>query len=128
MLTMQQLAQLPDDVQINMLEAQAEIVAQEIRRKGETYRVRRTGGTLESLRKGKVKRDKNGDMSLYIRFEGKNPRGTRYGEIAFVNNYGTSRQPARPFVTEGVRSAEQPAANAAEKIYNDWVAAQEQKG
>lgn len=122
------LAQLPDDVQTQILEAQGTLVLQAIRQKGQTYRVRNSGATLNSLKRGKIKRDKRGDMSVYVRFEGRNARGVRYAEIAFVNNYGTRRLPARPFVAEAVQAVEQAAVDAAAEIYNDWVDAQQQKG
>lgn len=122
---MQRLAVLPDELQAEVLRAQASVVADAIRRSGERYRVR---DTLSSLREGKVKRDRRGDMSLYLRFEGKNKRGVRYTEIAFVNNYGTTKQSARPFVTEAVNASAEAAYEVAEKIYDDWVSAQERKG
>lgn len=122
---MQRLAVLPDELQAEVLRAQASVVADAIRRSGERYRVR---DTLSSLREGKVKRDRRGDMSLYLRFKGKNKRGVRYTEIAFVNNYGTTKQSARPFVTEGVNASAEAAYEVAEKIYDDWVSAQERKG
>jgi len=122
------LAQLPDDVQTQILEAQGKLVLQAIRQKGQMYRVRDTGGTLDSLKRGKVRRDKRGDMSVYVRFEGRNARGVRYAEIAFVNNYGKAGQPARPFVTQAVQAVEQAALDAAAEIYNDWVDTQQQKG
>ncbi len=125
---MQRLAVLPDELQAEVLRAQASVVTDAIRRSGERYRVRDTGMTLSSLREGKVKRDRRGDMSLYLRFEGKNKRGVRYAEIAFVNNYGTTKQSARPFVTEAVNASAEAAHEVAEKIYDDWVSAQERKG
>lgn len=121
MLSMQQIAEIPEDVQSEMLNAEADIVAKEIKKKGEEYGVRRTGETLAHIKKGKIKRDKDGNLCIYVTFSGKNAKGTRYAEIAFVNNYGTSKQMARPFVTVATITAEKPAGEAAEAVYNKWL-------
>lgn len=125
---MSRLEKLPEEVQIEILNAQAQIVYDEIRRKGIAYRVKDTGMTLKALKQNKAKRDKNGDLVKFVTFKGKTQKGIRYAEIAFVNNYGRQGQAARPFVTEAAEAAAKPAFEVAEKIYNAWVDAQEQKG
>ena len=121
MLSMQQIAEIPDDIQSEILNAQADIVASEIRSKGEAYGIYRTGQTLAHIRKGKVKRDKNGNRYILITFNGKNAKGTRYAEIAFINNYGKKNQKARPFVTDARQSSEAKARDKAAHVYHDWI-------
>lgn len=121
MLSMQQISEIPEDVQSEMLNAEADIVAKTIKEKGEEYGVHRTGETLAHIKKGKIKRDKDGNLCIYVTFAGKNEKGTRYAEIAFINNYGTSKQQARPFVTYAEIKAEKPAGEAAEAVYNKWL-------
>lgn len=121
MWSMQEIAEIPEDVQSEMLNAQADIVAKTIKDKGEEYGVHRTGKTLDHIKKGKVKRDKDGNLCIYVTFNGKNERGTRYAEIAFVNNYGTGKQNARPFVTIAQIKAEDQAVKAAETIHDKWL-------
>lgn len=120
-LSLQQIAEIPDEVQSEILNAQADIVASEIRSKGEAYGIHRTGQTLAHIRKGKVKRDRNWNRYILITFNGKNAKGTRYAEIAFVNNYGKKNQRARPFVTDARQSSEGKAGEKAADVYNDWI-------
>lgn len=121
MLSMQKIAEIPEDVQSDMLNAEADVVLKAIKDKGEAYGVHRTGETLAHIRKGKVKRDKDGNLCIYITFNGKNEKGTRYAEIAFINNFGKKNQPARPFVTDGVIASEDRAAKEGEAVYNKWL-------
>ena len=121
MLSMQQIAEIPEDVQSDMLNAEADVVVKAIKDKGESYGVHRTGETLAHIRKGKVKRDKDGNMCIHITFNGKNAKGTRYAEIAFINNFGKKNQPARPFVTDGAIASEDLAAKEGEAVYNKWL-------
>jgi hypothetical protein len=122
------LADLPEDLQAEILTAQAREVVEAVREFGRRYHVKRTGNTLRSLTASKPKRDKDGHMSATVTFVGKNEKGVRYAEIAFVNNYGKKTQAARPFFTRGVKAAEEPAFKIAEKKYNAWADAQERKG
>lgn len=121
MLSMQQIAEIPEDVQAEMLNTEADIVLNAIKAKGEAYGVHRTGETLAHIRKGKVKRDKDGNLCVYITFNGKNAKGTRYAEIAFINNYGKKNQAARPFFTDGIAASEDQAAKKADAVYDEWL-------
>lgn len=121
MLSMQQIAEIPEDVQAEMLNTEADIVLNAIKSKGEAYGVHRTGETLAHIRKGKVKRDKDGNLCVYITFNGKNAKGTRYAEIAFINNYGKKNQAARPFFTDGIAASEDQAAKKADAVYDEWL-------
>ncbi len=120
-ISMEEIAQIPENVQSEILNKQADLAVQAIRERGLALGVHRTGETLAHLRKGKVKRDKNGDLCIYVTFNGKNSRGTRYAEIAFINNYGKRNQAARPFVTDGVASIEKQAQDIAVSTYDEWL-------
>lgn len=120
-LSMAEIAEIPEDIQSEMLNAQADIAAAAIRAKGEAYGVKRTGQTLAHIAKGKVKRDKDGNLCIYVTFTGKNDKGVRYAEIAFINNYGTRKMRARPFVTDAAASVEAKAAAAAETVLDKWL-------
>lgn len=122
------LASLPEELQAEIVQEQANVIADTVREYGYAFGVVRTGNTLRSLRVLEPKRDSKGNMSDVVTFVGKNEKGVRYAEIAFVNNYGKKTQEARLFYTNGVTAAEKRAFKIAEKKYNAWADAQERKG
>lgn len=140
-LSMQEVADIPEDVQDEMLNAGADIVVaaqraeaaklgKEYRNPGQT-RDYSTGGVLASIRKGKVKLDKMGNRVLYITPQGSRTRGgkrknkdsvtTRNAEIAFLNEYGTKTIRARGWMRKANEScaAESTAAQAA--VYDRFL-------
>ena len=127
MLDMQQIAEIPEDVQSEMLNAQADVVLKAQRRSIEAYRIIDTGKTLASVKKGKIKRSKkDGSLSIYITPGGSRKRGkklttTRNAEILFVNEYGKKGQKARPAIREAnEKSAEAPTL-AGFEVYDRWL-------
>lgn len=104
-LSMQEVAELPDEVIDDILNAGADVAAKAQREEAAfvlsgPYS---TGKTALSIKKGKVKLHKDGYRVLYITPTGTRKRGktkiskTRNAEIAFINEYGSPRRniPAR---------------------------------
>ena len=123
-LDMQAIAELPDEIQDEMLNAQADIVVEAQKRAGHAMGVEDTGLTLRSIRKGKAKRSKEGMRVLYITPTGTRKRGkskVRNAEIAFVNEYGDRDQKARPFIRTGNESSAEQATEAAMRVYDRWL-------
>ena len=125
---------IPDDVQADMLNAEADIVEKAQLAQGKSMGVHRTGVTLTSIQKGKVFNPERG-KAIKITFEGNNDADTRNAEVAFLNEYGVYRdgishnrrkavkgkeQPARPFIRLANEEAADPAVEAAAKIFGDW--------
>lgn len=101
-LAFDQIANLPDEVIDEMLNAQADIVvaAQVEEANRMLAGPYATGTTAMSVRKGKIK-VKNAQRVIYVTPTGTRKRGkaaVRNAEIAFLNEYGTRRIPARPFI------------------------------
>lgn len=147
MLSMREIAEIPDEVQDEMLEAEAQIVAEAIRGEaaklgigydaknenerhtsetnklpGQTQNYA-TGGLARSVKVGKVKAVK-GQRQKYIYFAGSRKRGktrTRNAEIAFLNEYGTRTINARGFVKAAHKKVEAAAVQAAAAVYNRWL-------
>ena len=96
-LSLSEISEIPEEVQDEILNAQADALIPEIQARGHGYGVEQTGMTLRSIKKGKAKKGKNG-RNLVVAPRGRNKRKVSYSEIAFVNNYGSRRQaaPARP--------------------------------
>ena len=98
-LSLQEIAEIPEDIQDEMLRAQGDIVAQAQRESAQRYGIQRTGTLIRSIKPGKVKLDKHGNRVLYVTPVGSRVRGgkkTTNAEIAFLNEYGTRGQRARP--------------------------------
>lgn len=100
MLSMQQVAELPESVMDEMLNEQADFLIPEIQKRGYAYGVG-SGELLKSIKKGKPKRGKNGGRQLIIAARGRNKVSkTPNGYVAFLNNYGSRHNVAKPFWTD----------------------------
>lgn len=111
-LSLEEVAELPDEVIDEMLNAGADVVVEAQRKEAlklgklggyrnakqtEDYS---TGDTARSIKKGRVK-VKNGQRFLYITPVGSRKRGkstTRNAEVAFLNEFGTRTINARGFL------------------------------
>ena len=126
MLDMQQIAEIPEEIQREMLDAQASVVLQAQRRSIEDYQIMDTGKTLASLKKGKIKRKKDGTFSIYItpggsRKRGKKRTATRNAEILFVNEYGKKGQPGRPAIRVANEKSAEATTKAGFEVYDRWL-------
>ncbi len=114
------LCKLPDELIMNMLNAEADVVVAAQRKMAKSMGVLATGVTASSIRKGQVKR-RRGKLTITVSPQGKNRRGNRNGEVAFINEYGKRGQPARPFIRTANQQAEKEVAEAGEKVYNTYL-------
>lgn len=121
------LARLPDSVIDGILNAEADVIlpAQraEIEKQWNGPKNLSTGMSAKSIKKGKVKKDRDG-RSLSIYPKGTRKRGgqtTRNAEIAFINEYGKRGQPARPAIDAANKKKEEEAAAAGERVYNQFL-------
>lgn len=127
-LSLQEIAEIPEDIQDEMLQAQGDIVAQAQRESAQRYGIQRTVTLIRSIRKGKVKLDKHGNRVLYVTPVGSRVRSgkkTSNAEIAFLNEYGTRGQRARPFMRDANERSAEAATQVAADIYYRW---QESRG
>lgn len=121
------LARLPDSVIEGILEAEADVILQaqraEIEKQWNGPKNLSTGMSAKSIKKGKVKKDRDGrSLSIYPR--GTRKRGgrtTRNAEIAFINEYGKRGQPARPAISTANMKKEKEATDAGERVYNQFL-------
>lgn len=122
-LSLQEIAEIPEDIQDEMLRAQGDIVAQAQRESAQRYGIQRTGTLIRSIKPGKVKLDKHDNRVLYVTPVGSRVRGgkkTTNAEIAFLNEYGTRGQRARPFMRDANERSAEAATQAAADIYYRW--------
>lgn len=123
MLDLGEIAELPDGVAEAMLAAEAEIVEEAQIYTGMKMGVHRTGVTLSSIRRGRMKRGKDGIRTMYVSPQGTNDKGDRNAEVAFVNEFGAPGRgiAARPFIKEGNELAADAAVEAAAKIHDEFL-------
>lgn len=126
MLDMEQIANLPDSVIAEMLDSQAEILILAQKNKARAYGVVDTGEMIDSIKKGKRKKLRDGqEISVYS--QGSRTRGrykkstTTNAEIAFVNEYGKRGQKARPFIRDANAESESKMEKAAFEILDNYL-------
>ena len=122
-LSMQEIAQIPDDVVDDILNAQADVTVEAQKAAGRQLGVEDTGITLQKLKKGRIKLRK-GQRVLYITPTGSRKRGktrTRNAEIAFINEFGKKGQKARPFIKLGNEKSAEAATAAGFRVYDRWL-------
>lgn len=125
-LSMEQVSQLPTEVQDAMLNAQADVVASAQRKKVRTYGIYDPDSTkhvADSIKKSKVKTDKEGNRVIYVSPTGSRKRGekrTRNAEILFVNEYGKRNQAARPAVRDANETSAKATTEAGAAIFFEW--------
>jgi hypothetical protein len=74
--------------------------------KGRSMGVYRTGDTLGALTVKAPKKGADG-WECYVTYTGRNRKGNRNAEVAFINEYGKRHQPARAFNRLAVETGEQ---------------------
>lgn len=114
------LAALPDSVIEAILDAEADVILPAQRETARSMGVYKSGMTAGSIKKGKVKKTATG-KTLTVAPQGKNARGDRNAEVAFINEYGKEGQPARPFIRTANERAEPKAVEAGEKVYHEFL-------
>lgn len=147
MLSLQEIASLPDDVADEMLTAGAEIAAKEIRieaaKLGIDYDAKNRNsrdnqgaydrdvqkrnyatGTLARSVKIRKMQKKGTERRKIIYFSGSRKRGntvTKNSEIAFMNEYGSRHVNARNFVWSAIERVKDVVLVAQAKIYDDFL-------
>lgn len=123
MLSLQEIAEIPEEVQDEMLQAGAEVVAQAQREKVKAYGIYDGSSpkhVADSIKPGKVKL-KKGQRVIYVTPTGSRRRGrtsTRNAEILFVNEYGKRGQKARPAVRDANEACAEETVSAQMAVYD----------
>ena len=123
---LQRLGQPPDEVKAKALTEMAKVAAGKIKSQGEALGVRDPESDVHILDKIKVNKPKlNADGGICtITFSGTRTRGrtrTRNAEIAFVNEYGTRKDRARPFIGQAMTQNETAIVEPGAEIIGDWI-------
>ena len=121
-LSMEEMANLPDDEAFKMLKAEADIVEPAQLAKGKELGVYDSGQTLTSMTR-KSSGTSGGSKKIDITFEGVNDDGNRNAEVAFVNEYGVPSRGIAPrqFIRIANEEAADEAVEAAADVYDKWL-------
>lgn len=116
---LQQMGELTGTVAQEMLTAGAEIVKNEWRESAERHGHRDTGNMIDSI--GYPKRVQNANDVLYVDIypQGKDAKGVRNAEKAFILNYGTSKKPASHWIDDADGRSGPLVAAEFERIFNE---------
>ena len=121
LLSMEEIAAIPDAVLAEMLNAAGDVVVREQRNTAASMLQGpyNRGAVAAAVRKKKPRRKKDG-ASLEITFDG-TQHGTRLAEIAFINEFGKKGQAARPFVRTANERCAGEATEAQARVYDAWL-------
>jgi len=122
------LAEMPDEVILSMLDAQADVVEKaQIRTAGTMLSGRYSKGLVQgAVKKTEPIKSKSGAVQ-FITFDGiargkRRPRkGNRIAEIAFINEFGKTNQPARPFIQTANEESAEAATQAAAGVHDEYL-------
>lgn len=123
MLSLQEIAAIPEEVQDEMLQAGANVVAQAQREKVKAYGIYDGSSprhVADTIKPGRVKL-KKGQRVIYVTPTGSRRRGksvTRNAEILFVNEYGKREQKARPAIRDANEACAEQMVSAQMAIYD----------
>lgn len=123
MLSLQEIAEIPAEVQDQMLQAGAEVVSRAQREKVKAYGIYDRSSpkhVADTIKPGKVKL-KKGHRVIYVSPTGSRRRGksvTRNAEILFVNEYGKRGQKARPAIRDANEACAEQMVNAQMAVYD----------
>lgn len=101
-----------------MLEAGAEVLVKAQKEEAKALKVENKGDLIRSIKATKVKQT-DIDASITVAPTGKNRSGVRNAEVGFVNEYGTSKQPARPWMETANIKSEEKVHQAMVKVWED---------
>lgn len=128
-LSLEQVASIPEDIQDQMLNAQADVVVTAQRAKVKAMGIYDGSSPVhvaDSIKKGKPK-TKKGTRVLYVTPTGSRTRGkekkqkVRNAEILFVNEFGRKNQRARPAVAEANEESAEATTQAGFRVYDAWL-------
>ena len=123
MLSLQEIAEIPDDVAEAMLTAEAKVVEEAQIAYGATMLKGpySTGQTAASIGRTGMKFGEDGVRQMYVYPQGRNDKGERNATVGFINEYGKRDQPPRPFVATANEAAATPAVEEAAKVYDAFL-------
>lgn len=119
---MQRLGQDEGPIAEEMVNASVEAIREEWRKSAEKHGHRDTGALIESIGFGPGPIRSGNIVFRDVYPQGKDAKGTRNAEKAFILNYGTSRIPASYWIDEADENSAQPVQEACQRIWDRFLA------
>lgn len=119
-------AAMPEEVQDEILNAEADVVVEAQRRKVKEFGIYDGSSPVHvasSIKKGRPKTRK-GQRVIYVTPKGSRKRGntvTRHAEILFVNEFGKENQKARPAVATANEESAQATVEAGAQVWDGFL-------
>lgn len=115
--------ELPDSVVLDMLTAEGEFIAAAQTAEAKAMGVFDTGKTASSIIVEKKLTQKGASRSLLVKPDGNRTDGNkrRIAEVAFINEFGKTGQPARPFIGTANEKSADAAVQAAADVYDKYL-------
>lgn len=128
-LVFSRLEDVPKEITEAAVTAMAEVAAVKVKAAGESMGVKDPESSVHFLDKITLTKVTHTDSGARrdVTFKGSRTRGeekktkTREAEIAFVNEFGKRRQPARPFMKLAAEQYEQEITDPGAQILGDWI-------
>lgn len=105
-----------------MIMAGAEQVKLAWKRSAEEHKHRDSGDMIESIGYPRQPKDIGNALTIDIYPQGKDHKGVRNAEKAFITHYGTSSRPGDHWVDDADAYSEETAVPAMAKIWEDFIA------
>lgn len=129
MLSLQEIAAIPQEVQDEMLNAGADVLVPVQRAKVKKYGIYDADNTetrhvADSIGKSRPKTRKGGGRVIYVTAKGSRKRGkktTRNAEILFVNEFGKRGQKGRPAIRDSTEEAADAVAAAEMQVWDQHL-------
>lgn len=117
------IAEIPDSVLLDMLVAEAEVIAPAQAQEAKAMGVHDTGTTAQSITYGKKLKETKDGKAIYVYPKGTRRDGNsrRVAEVAFVNEFGKEGQPGRPFINTANEKKADAAVDAAAAVYDRFL-------
>ena len=127
MLSLQEIASIPPEVQDEMLNAQADVVVAAQQDSARRHNLEDTGLLIRSIKKTRVKLRKDNVRVIYVYPHGSRKRGkttTRNAQIAYVHEFGADKTrtiPATQFIREANEGSALETTEAAAAVYDKFL-------
>lgn len=117
------IAEIPDAVLLEMLTAEAEVIAPAQAQEAQAMGVYDTGTTARSITYDKKLKETKDGKAIYVYPQGTRRDGNsrRAAEVAFVNEFGKAGQPGRPFIQTANEKKADEAVDAAAGVYDRFL-------
>lgn len=118
---LERLGKNTDEATTAMLRAAGNVMSESWRSAAEKHHHRDTGQMIASISAGRKIKGQGSGKSIVVTSQGKDHKGVRNAEKAFILHYGTGKIAASHWVDEAERDAEPKMATIMQHIWNEYV-------